>query len=81
VSDTTGALTCPACGARGSEVVDSRAHPDGSGIRRRRKCLHCRERYTTYETVIDPTVLHDERTRAKAVAVTLRDMANALEAW
>ncbi len=46
-------LRCPYCGSRrGNRVIDSRA--SRSEIRRRRECLHCRRRWTTYEGVSDP---------------------------
>lgn len=43
-------MKCPACGYLDSKVVDSRPTPDGS-IRRRRECLVCKKRFTTYEVV------------------------------
>lgn len=43
-------MKCPYCGFRESKVVDSRPADDGS-IRRRRECLQCERRFTTYETV------------------------------
>ncbi|MBE6662689.1 MAG: transcriptional repressor NrdR [Ruminococcaceae bacterium] len=43
-------MKCPACGYFDSKVVDSRPTPDGS-IRRRRECLSCKKRFTTYEVV------------------------------
>lgn len=43
-------MKCPACGYLDSKVVDSRPTPDGS-IRRRRECLSCKKRFTTYEVV------------------------------
>jgi len=44
-------LKCPRCGHGDNRVVDSRAGKDGSVIRRRRECLSCRRRFTTYERV------------------------------
>lgn len=44
-------MKCPFCGAANDRVVDSRATSDGAGIRRRRECESCRNRYTTYERV------------------------------
>ena len=40
-----------------SKVVDSRSSEDGSSIRRRRECMQCGERFTTYETIETATVL------------------------
>ena len=41
----------PYCGYQESKVVDSRHSEDGASIRRRRECLACQKRFTTYETV------------------------------
>ena len=42
-------MKCPFCSVDNDRVMDSRACNDGFAIRRRRECLHCRRRYTTYE--------------------------------
>ena len=44
-------MKCPHCGFQESKVVDSRHSEDGTNIRRRRECLNCQKRFTTYETV------------------------------
>lgn len=44
-------MKCPYCGYQESKVVDSRHSDDGNSIRRRRECLSCQKRFTTYETV------------------------------
>lgn len=44
-------MKCPYCGEQDSKVVDSRHSEDGSSIRRRRECLLCGKRFTTYEIV------------------------------
>ena len=44
-------MKCPYCGQTDSKVVDSRPAEDGESIRRRRECLTCGKRFTTYETV------------------------------
>lgn len=46
-------MRCPACGYLESKVVDSRPSEDGSTIRRRRECLKCQNRFTTYERAGD----------------------------
>lgn len=43
-------MRCPYCGNPESKVVDSRPSDEGSSIRRRRECLVCHQRFTTYET-------------------------------
>ena len=44
-------MKCPFCGDQESKVVDSRRSEDGQSIRRRRECLKCQRRFTTYEMV------------------------------
>lgn len=44
-------MRCPACGFADSKVIDSRHIEEGNSIRRRRECLACQKRYTTFETV------------------------------
>ncbi|GAB4323415.1 MAG: transcriptional regulator NrdR [Candidatus Zixiibacteriota bacterium] len=44
-------MKCPYCGFTEDRVVDSRSVRDGIGVRRRRECLKCKERFTTYEYV------------------------------
>ena len=44
-------MKCPFCGAIDSKVIDSRPTEDGEKIRRRRECLSCKKRFTTYEIV------------------------------
>ncbi len=44
-------MKCPFCGDQESKVVDSRHSEDGLSIRRRRECLACQKRFTTYEMV------------------------------
>nr|WP_320145587.1 transcriptional regulator NrdR [uncultured Anaeromusa sp.] len=44
-------MRCPFCAFPESKVIDSRAAEEGVSIRRRRECLHCQRRFTTYEVV------------------------------
>ncbi|HEY7728483.1 MAG TPA: transcriptional regulator NrdR [Candidatus Eisenbacteria bacterium] len=44
-------MKCPSCGHLEDRVIDSRSAREGQAIRRRRECLQCRRRFTTYETV------------------------------
>jgi len=44
-------MKCPACGHPDDKVVDSRTTKEGEAIRRRRECLKCGKRYTTYEYI------------------------------
>ena len=44
-------MHCPYCGYHDSKVIDTRSADEGSSIRRRRECLKCAKRFTTYEKV------------------------------
>ena len=44
-------MKCPFCGFEDSKVIDSRHSEDGFSIRRRRECLNCQKRFTTFETI------------------------------
>jgi transcriptional repressor NrdR len=59
-------MKCPQCGYDNDRVIDSRASQDGAAIRRRRECLHCQARYSTYERVdeiIRCPFCHEENNR------------------
>src|SRR4030095_10358956 len=44
-------MRCPKCGGPDDKVIDSRSSREGRAIRRRRGCLRCEHRYTTYEQI------------------------------
>ena len=50
-------MKCPKCGKSDSAVVDSRGVEDGAMIRRRRECLKCKFRFTTYERLEQPRLM------------------------
>ncbi|MDU4848193.1 transcriptional regulator NrdR [Clostridium sp.] len=50
-------MKCPFCSFEESKVVDSRSTDDNTTIRRRRECLRCNKRYTTYEKIEDFPIL------------------------
>ena len=52
-------MKCPFCGVDNDKVIDSRSNNDGYSIRRRRECVGCRRRFTTYE--------HVEKTNIKVI--------------
>lgn len=58
-------MHCPFCGADDTKVIDSRLVADGNQIRRRRECLSCRERFTTYEIaeLLMPRVIKQDSSR------------------
>ena len=49
-------MKCPFCSSDNDRVIDSRASEDSFAIRRRRECLGCRRRYTTYERIEERTI-------------------------
>jgi transcriptional repressor NrdR len=59
-------MRCPFCGHPEDKVVDSRASREGREIRRRRECLRCSRRFTTYERVeaVAPLVVKKDGSRA-----------------
>ncbi len=50
-------MKCMFCGCTDSKVIDSRQTDDGTAIRRRRECIQCGKRFTTYETIETTPVL------------------------
>jgi transcriptional repressor NrdR len=58
-------MKCPKCGYTESKVVDSRPAEEGTSIRRRRECLSCQNRFTTYEMVetLPLLVIKKDKTR------------------
>jgi transcriptional repressor NrdR len=73
---------CPFCGHIETKVTDSRLAGEGRQIRRRRECLACGERFTTFETaeLVMPTVVKGDRTREPFDESKLRSgMEKALE--
>jgi transcriptional repressor NrdR len=49
-------MKCPFCGHEEDKVIDSRSAQDGRAVRRRRECLNCKERFTTYEYIESVTL-------------------------
>jgi transcriptional repressor NrdR len=75
-------MYCPFCKADDTKVVDSRLVADGGQVRRRRECLSCSERFTTYEMaeLVMPRVIKTDGTREPFDENKLRDgLQRALE--
>lgn len=75
-------MHCPFCGHIETKVTDSRLASDGSQIRRRRECLACGERFTTFESpeLLMPSVVKGDRRRETFDEAKLRSgMEKALE--
>lgn len=58
-------MKCPTCGSDELKVNESRDLEEGSAIRRRRECLSCKSRFTTYERVENPALLVVKRSGGK----------------
>lgn len=58
-------MHCPFCGAHDTKVIDSRLVAEGDQVRRRRECLACQERFTTFETaeLVLPRVIKQDGRR------------------
>ncbi|MBQ4066586.1 MAG: transcriptional repressor NrdR [Clostridia bacterium] len=58
-------MKCPSCGSEDIKVVDSRPVEDNNSIRRRRECLACHNRFTTYEVIdtFQPVVIKKDGTK------------------
>ena len=50
-------MKCPFCGEINNKVIDSRLSKDGNAVRRRRECIVCTRRFTTYEHIEEVTVM------------------------
>lgn len=75
-------MYCPFCHAEETKVVDSRLVADGAQVRRRRECLECHERFTTFETaeLIMPLIIKRDGRREPFNIDNLRSgMLRALE--
>lgn len=75
-------MHCPFCNAADTKVIDSRLSGVGDQVRRRRECLICKERFTTYEQVVLdlPRVIKSDGTREPFDGAKLRGgMLRALE--
>ena len=68
-------MHCPFCNHRDTKVIDSRLAGEGRQVRRRRECLSCGERFTTFETpeLVLPAVMKRDRRREPFDEQKLRD--------
>ena len=75
-------MYCPFCNHEETKVIDSRLAGDGRQIRRRRQCLRCNERFTTFETaeLVMPRIVKNDNSRQPFDESKVRDsMRRALE--
>jgi len=74
-------MRCPYCCHPESKVMDSRPAEDGNSIRRRRECLRCHQRFTTYETVEDRPLLVIKRDGSRQAFDKGKLLASMLKAF
>ena len=60
-------MKCPYCGYEESKVIDSRPTEEGEKIRRRRECIQCKRRFTTYETIETLPIVVIKKDRSREV--------------
>lgn len=75
-------MHCPFCNQTDTKVIDSRLMADGSQVRRRRECLACKERFTTFEVaeLVMPRIIKQDGTREPFDEQKLRNgLLRALE--
>ncbi|SVE07197.1 uncharacterized protein METZ01_LOCUS460051, partial [marine metagenome] len=75
-------MHCPFCGHQETKVIDSRLAGEGRQIRRRRQCLDCNERFTTFESaeLVMPRLIKSDNSRQPFDESKLRNsMVRALE--
>ena len=75
-------MHCPFCTFEESKVIDSRLIADGNEIRRRRECLRCQERWTTYELaeLVMPKIIKQDNSRVPFDEIKLKEgIARSLE--
>lgn len=67
-------MKCPFCQHEDTQVLDTRASDEGDTIRRRRRCIHCEKRFTTYERIelALPVIVKKNASRVEFDAVKLR---------
>jgi len=75
-------MKCPYCGEENSKVLESRNGANGKSIRRRRECIKCKNRFTTYETIeLNPIIVikKDERREVFSREKLLKGIITATE--
>ena len=60
-------MKCPFCGDTDTKVIDSRRSEDGNSIRRRRECITCQRRFTTYEIIESLPIIVIKKDKSREV--------------
>ena len=73
-------MKCPGCGYPESKVIDSRPVTDGNSIRRRRECLACQKRFTTFEVIETVQIIVIKKNGGKELFDKQKLLAGVLKA-
>lgn len=73
-------MKCPACGFLESKVIDSRPVPENNSIRRRRECLACQKRFTTFEMIETPPIIVVKKSGGKELFDKQKLLSGVLKA-
>jgi len=73
-------MKCPVCGFADSKVIDSRPIPEGNSIRRRRECLSCQRRFTTFEMIETVQLIVTKKNGSKEIFDRNKLMLGVLKA-
>lgn len=73
-------MKCPGCGFPESKVIDSRPTVEGNSIRRRRECLECQKRFTTFETIETVQIIVIKKNSGKELFDKQKLLAGVLKA-
>ena len=73
-------MKCPACGYPESKVIDSRPMPENNSIRRRRECLSCQKRFTTFEMIESVPIIVVKKNGGKELFDRQKLLAGVLKA-
>ena len=73
-------MKCPFCGDEESKVIDSRSADDGERIRRRRECMKCMKRFTTYEMIETIPIIVVKKNKSREVFNRDKILAGLLKA-
>ena len=73
-------MKCPGCGFPESKVIDSRPNVEGNSIRRRRECLECQKRFTTFETIETVQIIVIKKNGGKELFDKQKLLAGVLKA-
>ncbi len=73
-------MKCPGCGFLESKVIDSRPTVEGNSIRRRRECLSCQKRFTTFESIETAQIIVIKKNGNKELFIKQKLLAGVIKA-